>query len=93
MWHKAILTQQKFRLNEVEDQYEFDKVIGNGTHGKVYRAIHKHSKAVYAIKSAKQKHVERTINEKYVDEISILKLCLATECPNALPFVEYFQNE
>ena len=54
------------------ETYQLGKVLGNGSYGKVYRALTKSTKEYVAVKESKIRHVETGIPATSLREISIL---------------------
>jgi len=94
---KSYLTYLRGRDNkmtglEMITAYQIEQKIGAGTYGKVYRATHKATGYVVAIKTMEKARIEKQkMTEKVNREMNILELLsqgvsaflLKTACPNA----------
>lgn len=63
----------KFREEDISGDYTLLDKIGEGSYGKVYKAIHKRTKAYRAIKILKKTAISQAEHDKIMNEINILK--------------------
>jgi len=77
------------------DSYAFEQKIGSGTYGKVYRASHRHTGHIVAIKTMEKARIEKQkMTDKVIREMKILKLLSEeTAHPHVCRLFEFIETE
>ena len=74
-------------------EYRFDKKIGAGTYGKVYRGVHKRTNFTVAIKTLDKARIkEKGMTEKVMRETHILKLLSVEGHPHVVRLFEFIET-
>lgn len=62
----------KHRLGRVLDDYEVREVMGQGAFGKVYKAVHRQTSLLRAVKMINKQNISREDHERVLREVQIL---------------------
>ena len=62
----------------MSEQYQKMEVIGDGSYGTVYRAIHVETGAIFAIKKIKTRASKEGVQQSGIDEIRALRVFFPT---------------
>lgn len=81
--------QQEEEDSEVFGQFQIIEKLGEGTYGKVYKAVHKTTKEPYALKKIRILYEEEGVPSTAIREVSILKEC---DHPNVIKLHEVYSN-
>lgn len=79
------------KINSLKNKYQYVKMIGNGSYGKVllfrnnvYKDMH------YAIKTLKKEYISHTLRTCLINEVSILR---GLDHPNIVKYYETIEDE
>ena len=90
---QLIISPTKFVIENTQklsDVYTMQSLIGEGSYGKVYSAVHNQSNQPRAIKIINKRSIRDTkIRFKFINEITILKML---DHPNIIKLYEFFED-
>ena len=78
------------KKSRIVDDYVFQKEIGKGAFGKVYKAIHKVSGVTRCVKKISKDALSKVEKDRLVFEVKTLK---TLDHPNVVKVLEFYQNE
>ena len=80
----------KVRNENIYDHYDFQKKVGEGSFGNVYRGIEKKSGEIRAIKALKKNKMDVSSKMSFAAEIELLK---KLDHPNIIKLYDLFQYD
>ena len=76
------------KITKLEDDYKLESELGKGTYGVVYKAVHKLTGEIRAVKQISRKKIKKY--ERFINEVTALK---TLDHPNIIKLFEVYEEE